>query len=264
MGQGQSFKRRRSNPPPPKPKPAPAPTPKEDPVIKAAQELRNEIKASQENNQRNEIRVDAVKQKEADKPLIYEKKPLPQSYIPPVAEEDIIIDKPTTDTSGKQIFEKFDNIFGLYNSKMPVFEGLASMEDEKKLLTDLNDFNNKYAKYISCNDSKNCNVSDVELVAEIKAAADVLTADIIELKGHISSEPVVTPTNYNSNYSALDTGYKSVLKLRGELDTQLKELYQTEDSNLNNYKKNFDSTIYSEILLLTLATSLIYYIFTRV
>ena len=36
------------------------------------------------------------------------------------------------------------------------------------------------------------------------------------------------------------------------------------NSNLNSYKKNFDSTLYSEILLLTLATSIIYYIFTKV
>lgn len=262
MGNWQ-FKTSTPAPQPAEEKPKPSP-PKEDPVKKAADALKEETLKKEKKEAEDKKRAEEQRKKDAAKPLVYENKPLPERRVPPAAEEVVVIDRPTTETVGKQILDGFDNIFGMYNSKMPVFEGLASMDNEKQLLTDLNDFNIKYAKYISCNDNKTCAVSNAQLVADINAAADRLTTDISTLRSSTASEPRVTPQDYRNRYSALNTGYDSILKTRGELDMKLKELYQTEDSNLNSYKKNFDSTLYSEILLLTLATSIIYYIFTKV
>jgi hypothetical protein len=52
-----------------------------------------------------------------------------------------------------------------------------------------------------------------------------------------------------------------ILNERNTLDIKLKKLYNNRDGTMNNQKKHINSTIYENILLTILATSLVYFIF---
>jgi hypothetical protein len=58
------------------------------------------------------------------------------------------------------------------------------------------------------------------------------------------------------------TEYKTkIVNERNALDIKLKKLYNNRDGTMNNQKKHINSTIYENILLTILATSLVYFIF---
>jgi hypothetical protein len=52
-----------------------------------------------------------------------------------------------------------------------------------------------------------------------------------------------------------------IVNERNTLDIKLKKLYNNRDGTMNNQKKHINSTIYENILLTILATSLVYFIF---
>jgi hypothetical protein len=61
----------------------------------------------------------------------------------------------------------------------------------------------------------------------------------------------INTTNYNTK----------IVNERNTLDIKLKKLYNNRDGTMNNQKKHINSTIYENILLTILATSLVYFIF---
>lgn len=69
-------------------------------------------------------------------------------------------------------------------------------------------------------------------------------------------------SNLNTNAVNPDT-YNSLVAKRSVIDVELQNLYNTQKSIPNMYMENIDSTIYSGILWTVLATSLVYYIFTK-
>jgi len=62
----------------------------------------------------------------------------------------------------------------------------------------------------------------------------------------------------------LDASYNKIQVLRQELDAKLKELYGTEDSIFQEEKMVYDANVYAGLLWTVLATSIIYYVFTKV
>jgi hypothetical protein len=60
-----------------------------------------------------------------------------------------------------------------------------------------------------------------------------------------------------------NTYNSDVLKLRSELDAKMRELYGTPDSRMFEYKQSYDSTIYAGILWTILATTGLYFVFTK-
>ena len=57
------------------------------------------------------------------------------------------------------------------------------------------------------------------------------------------------------------TTYTNIVNERNDLDIKLKKLYNNRDGTMKNQQKHINSTIYENILLTILATSLIYFIF---
>ena len=53
----------------------------------------------------------------------------------------------------------------------------------------------------------------------------------------------------------------NIVNERNDLDIKLKKLYNNRDGTMKNQQKHINSTIYENILLTILATSLIYFIF---
>lgn len=178
---------------------------------------------------------------------------------------------------------------------MPAFEGLVGFDEnamggsnamnaEKKLLDDLLDFNIKYQRYLHCNDQnlegdQTCSSYELSTCKEINGSTDCLSTkiqnylgttgqigtlqtDITGAKNYLK-ESSLSQSDYESKYQEILRDQQYVLKLRNELDLKLMALHNPEKSIYADYKTNFDSTIYSGVLISALATSIIYYIFTE-
>lgn len=166
------------------------------------------------------------------------------------------------------------NINNIYNTRMPVFEGLASMDQEAKIISEINKFNALYSQYIQCNintltkenvcpNSKMTTLeNDLKTVAdEIKTQSTLANFnpdDLPKINGEF-----IKKSQYDASNNEIKSDYKTVLSLRHELDKKLQDLYNPEKSQVADYKKRFDSNTYTTVLLTTLATSILYYMFTK-
>ena len=69
-------------------------------------------------------------------------------------------------------------------------------------------------------------------------------------------------TYFDSTTGKLNTTtYTNIVNERNDLDIKLKKLYNNRDGTMKTQQKHINSTIYENILLTILATSLIYFIF---
>ena len=170
--------------------------------------------------------------------------------------------------------DKYINIY-----KMPVIEGLDIMETENVMLAKLLQFNEKYIRYIHCNNSNiNGDCSSTEK-STLESELTTIYNDIDKnINGTISRDGVngiltqinsiptaskISAAAYETKHDAIKDRHNDILTMRQDLDIKLKELYGTEDSIGNMHKQQLDSTIYTEILLTSLATALLYYVFTE-
>jgi hypothetical protein len=145
------------------------------------------------------------------------------------------------------------------------------------LMQDLNTFNIKYAKYIKCNSATNvtanCSPTDIKCCSaadkniNLSTYATIVNNDIADLNTKFNNnnnkKNMVSPSVYDSSLNAIVDTEEKVKKLRAELDLKMKDMY-----NINN-TKNYDSTLqyhstlYSGILFTVLATTMLYYTFTK-
>ena len=135
----------------------------------------------------------------------------------------------------------------------------TSINDRSGLLAEMIDFNNKYATYIKCNDPTNktyCSTTDASLNTVVSAYQN--------LAYFSNNNPKVPNVSYDAslNYN-LNTYNNTVLSLRSELDEKMKELNFSDDSILSEEKNRYDVTIYTGVLWTILATSIVYYVFTK-
>lgn len=158
------------------------------------------------------------------------------------------------------------------------------MNSENRLLADLNDFNMKYNTYVACNNkyinsgnsnlkcsevdlSKNTIVSAYEKLKTSQTGYPGSVMDATTTMNDFIRDPKyknVSPAIYDASFQYIkNTHQNDVLKLRSELDAKLKELYSTEDSRMNEYANYYDTTMYVGILWTILATSGLYYAFTK-
>jgi len=165
-----------------------------------------------------------------------------------------------------------------YKSSMPIIEGLTDPNAssistdsnlEKTLINQLNTFNQQYQRYIHCNDiynNKDCKTDGSEptvgslnsLIGEINGTINNISKNNYNIGGN-----VISPTTYQNTYNNINSNYENVLQLRKELDMKVNKLYNPDNSVISDYKNQFDSTIYSGILISALATSILYYVFTE-
>ena len=136
---------------------------------------------------------------------------------------------------------------------IPVIEGLDVLQDQQQLYQDLYNFNSQYATYIQCQQTPgpNCPTSD-----NLQALYDKITADI-----RTTTADTPTASGSTTQYEQIQQQYMDIVKKRSDLDSKMKEVYNTPDSIANIYKRREDSTMYTGILLTALAASLLYYVF---
>lgn len=162
---------------------------------------------------------------------------------------------------------------------------LNMMSAEGKLLADLNDFNAKYASYVQCMNSSSitknnssgstCTATDMNIQTVNDAYNKLVTYTTSNGTNTLTGGDVYTVLNtkldqsmsipkYDASYNYITNTYNSdVLKLRSELDAKMRELYGTPDSRMFEYKQSYDSTIYAGILWTILATTGLYFVFTK-
>jgi hypothetical protein len=131
-----------------------------------------------------------------------------------------------------------------------------------KLNSNFVNYQNAYNLYVDCynkgEDKDVCKTS-----SGLTNKAGILKQDIIDVSNAIT--PLKSNSNLNTILSTpeLKAKYADLQALRNKLDVQLAELYNVEGSIPNMYKNQMDSTIYASVLWTVLATSMVYYIFTK-
>jgi hypothetical protein len=156
--------------------------------------------------------------------------------------------------------ERFQSFIG--NEGFAVYEGLDNIySKETTLLADLSDFNRKYIEYTDCSLS-NCATLSQKKAAMTQAYNVIMQTDIPNMNNSMPSAGL-TPAQYDASFANLVTTHDNVVKLRNELDIKMKELNRDSDSKYADYKGNFDSAIYTNILVTVLATTFLYFTFTK-
>lgn len=165
--------------------------------------------------------------------------------------------------------------FQPYNNSMSLIEGLAAMSEPTpsvmssnlELLRSLTDFNNKYARYVSCNrDTSNTNTtcpSTDELKEEVKKVKKKIEEiDIEKVNDALDNlTQGKSQSQYEESHIEFLNKHKDIMKLRSELDIKLKEIYATDDSIAAEHKRMFDGTAYTSLIMTVLATSTLFYLF---
>lgn len=73
------------------------------------------------------------------------------------------------------------------------------------------------------------------------------------------------PTYFYDDGILNSTTYNTNIKFfRNELDIKLRNLYNNRDGAVKNQKQQLDSTVYENILLTVLATSIVYFVFIEI
>jgi hypothetical protein len=152
------------------------------------------------------------------------------------------------------------------------------MSKNQNIFTELADFDIKYAKYIYCNDANksdaqkaSCTTIDKD-PATLTAAYNTLVnggangANLRNLERVISgmqSDEKKTQADFEASYNATITQYNSMLELRRNLDEKMRLLYNIDNKVSTDKNLYSDSTVYSGIVWTVLASSIIYYMFSK-
>ena len=128
------------------------------------------------------------------------------------------------------------------------------INDKSYLLAQMVAFNEQYNAYLKCQGPPNTCSS--ELMDNLKKTLTRL----MEFGGY---SPTVSDQAYDAELKAITTTYNNnVVALRNDLDEKMKELNNSDSAISNEYKSRYDLTIYAGIVWATLATSIVYYIFS--
>ena len=143
---------------------------------------------------------------------------------------------------------------------------------EKKAYDSLNKLLNIGAQYIRCtadigsNLQKSCdatykNKKESEIKQEVLDKYADYELHLSNLK--IAFNNIKEQIGDTVDISTILSKYKDMIQKRNELDLKIMELNKEDNSRFVSYKSQYDSTIYSSILVTVLATSLVYYIFIK-
>jgi hypothetical protein len=224
------------------------------------------IQTQQDNNKKSSP-VTQIQPKPVPEAIQPKQEPVP---IIPTAYPDLA--KPTSTTTYDEIpiHEGWRNLAqGDGDTKLT--DGNAVYNNQTELLKKIVEFNKLYARYIHCQNPDrstaesslgNCS-SNQPNEPNYSPSRSELIAKQTEVDSAINSLQNTGFGKSSTTFPVMLQNKDDMLALRNQLDIKLKELYRTEDSLSNEYKKTFDSTIYAEILLCTLATSILYYVFVK-
>jgi hypothetical protein len=207
-------------------------------------------------------------------------KQTPQPIIPPTPPPppEPVVPPAIPDSTGATTLtyvNSIPTIEGLENHDDKVYTNNLPYTDENKLINDIIVFNQLYAQYIKCNTAdKDSSRTLQKCTSNTKGDPLYKPTDqeVLDAIKNIQSKVNTVSTDLNGNTKStgtthtkmMENTYPNILALRNELDIKLKELYLTEDSISQSYNQNYDSTMYTGILLTGLATSMLYLVFVKI
>lgn len=178
-------------------------------------------------------------------------------------------------------YDTFKNIEGFDNSKLRNIE-----DDNNKFIKDLNIFNQLYYQYVSkCNGKVDFNNQGFCVIKDdndnrdfnIERKNSSCIADCTTVKTKLNNwfegydksnfnkhiNDLTSTTEYRGKNKTIEIKNNDNAKLRNDLDRKLRELYNDPGSLSLNHSLDYDSTIYSGLLITIIASSLIFYAFTK-
>jgi len=144
------------------------------------------------------------------------------------------------------------------------------------LMNDLNSFNLKYAKYVKCNgattllnscapdDFTCCSHADQDMTTLINLQTKI-NSDIASFNTSVGKydKLSVQQSDFDSNHKKIIQTEADVQKLRQDLDIKMREIYNVNGTIVNDSFVQYESTMYTGMLFTILATTILYYTFTK-
>jgi hypothetical protein len=112
----------------------------------------------------------------------------------------------------------------------------------------------------STNNLTDCPYAETALI-QARNMELILKSAIEKIPGSVKGD--INQGKVDASYNYILSNYNNLVNTRSKLDQQMKDIQKTSDSVYSMYKGSYDSTMYSQILLTVLATSLIYYVFVK-
>ena len=173
----------------------------------------------------------------------------------------------------------------VYNYETSDADDVYNIDNE--MLDQFNDFNAEYANYVRCNyNNKNENNPNISQLLDLNGNVlqctvnqlngqnvlkkyNELNDNILKLNQTLSSMPpqgntvpeVLDVQTLQSTQTTLQTKQTDLVKLRSQIDSDLNELNEYENSISLSKRKVLDSNIYATLLWTTAATILVLLVF---
>lgn len=140
----------------------------------------------------------------------------------------------------------------------------SRFQDEAILVDYLNNFNKKYADFINCKYSNPQCPTLGQKQIDMEAAKQL----VVNFNGQPFTKSGInntylSPSEYDSSFKNLVKMHADVVNTRADLDLKLKDLNSTSDSKYADNKNQLDSSVYKNILMTILATSILYFVFIK-
>jgi len=153
---------------------------------------------------------------------------------------------------------------------MPDNSQIQLLQNYNILLQAIDLYNQDVDKFARCNLNNaannlniNCGAPPTISFPTNSAVPPNYTNKILTLPStRLQTTDFTSTDTYNQTKQNINTKKNDIQTLRNELDEKLKVLYQTDNPFLNDYKTQYDATMYTSILWTILATSVLYYTFT--
>lgn len=167
-----------------------------------------------------------------------------------------------------ETFQSYSN----KNNTMSRIEGLTMMDTSVEVLADLKEFNEKYQKYVKCNDTtlpdsakSDCTEADRN-IQTVNDVYDKLMTDGSGSIQRLKSAPLnryINSADYETKHTEILQTHSEIIPLRKELDSKMKQLMDDEDNINADYKDKYDATMYSSLVLSVVLTSSLFFIFKK-
>ena len=157
----------------------------------------------------------------------------------------------------------YNYILNNYNS-MSQTQIYTLMNDYKNLSDKLNEFNIKYATYVTSNCStvpvpNNCVILESDL--NIKGNAIIDFIDTVNYDINSIKNNKIDNVTLENEYNKIIADKNSINVTRKDLDSKIEELHNS--IKANDIKTQYDSTLYTGIIFSVVATTILYYTFTK-
>ena len=165
-----------------------------------------------------------------------------------------------------ETFQSYSN----KNNTMSRIEGLTMMDTSVEVLADLKEFNEKYQKYVKCNDTtlpdsakSDCTEADRNIQTVNDVYDKLMTDGSIQRLKSAPLNRYINSADYETKHTEILQTHSEIIPLRKELDSKMKQLMDDEDNINADYKDKYDATMYSSLVLSVVLTSSLFFIFKK-